>query len=272
MTPDHPVAFPGPAPLVAGSIVGRTILGGSRTPNTVPIPDPTPDPDPAHAAPHPEDPVSERHAAIDEATSAYARRSGLACPPGCGACCHSPDVETTIVDVRPLAGAIVARGGAIEVIERIRAAGDRGPCVLFEPDADDPARGRCSMYRWRPSICRLFGFSGRRRTDGTPEPIVCRVHARTIPAIVEGARLGVADGSIPLPILADHARSVAMLGSGDAAESRPINAALRTAIEEAALRARLRSADEGAGGPSIDDGTSTTPKRPRGGGGRRRAA
>ena len=184
--------------------------------------------------------VVERHRAIDAAVEAFAAETEIRCPPGCGACCWNPDVETTVTDALPMAEAVVARGEAASVLERLADRPRESVCVFYEPVPDQPMKGRCSMYAARPSICRLFGFSGRRRRDGEVELITCRIHKQVDRGRVEEAERRVAAKTVSLPLLAEQAGAVAALSSGPDAVPRPINEAFRMAIEQVALRSRLR--------------------------------
>ncbi|MEZ5978067.1 MAG: YkgJ family cysteine cluster protein, partial [Planctomycetota bacterium] len=104
----------------------------------------------------------------DRAASELSTRVGLGCPPGCGACCNSPDVETTVAEMRPLARRIVEEGRTEEVVARIDRATEAGErrCVSYVADPFDPRIGRCGVYADRPLVCRLFGFAASRDKHG----------------------------------------------------------------------------------------------------------
>lgn len=198
--------------------------------------------------------VSAVHAHIDEQTERFAQQSKVRCPDGCGACCHSPHVEATVADLLPLASELVRTGKASQVLQQLDEQRDGPRCVLFAADVQNPTRGRCTVYGLRPSICRLFGFAGRRDADGKPQFTACRVHTQQMPDTVAAAREAVASGSIALPILSDLASQVTAVSPGESGVPQPINEALREAIHRVALRAMLADDD------SDDD--DTTPRMP----------
>lgn len=211
------------------------------------------------------DRVAAAHAEIDAQTRDFGAQTGLACPPGCGACCLSPDVETTPADMIPMADAILDAGHAAAMLGRLADRPGRAPCVLYEADPRDPRQGRCAMYARRPSICRLFAFAGRRDADGTPQFTPCRVQVAVMPDRARRARDGVRDGTIPLPIFADHAARVAMLAPGAMAATMPINDALRVALEKVGLArqcAALEMASASADACTATD-TDDSPGSPR---------
>lgn len=192
----------------------------------------------------------------DAATRAFAERAGLACPPGCGACCLSPDVETTAAECLPLAEALAADGRADEVLAELarrRAAGDPR-CALYAADPRDERLGRCTAYALRPLVCRLFGFSGRRDRTGATALVSCRTLRAADPAAQARAEeLARAGGA---PLLADHAHAVAAALPGDGARQLPVNEALRAALERVLLARRLRDleAEEAAPLALVTDG------------------
>ncbi len=216
--------------------------------------------------------VVRQYHEIDRQTARFAAATGIACPPGCGACCHSPHVEATAAELAPLARDIVARGEAGRFLGRIEAARDAGDrrCVLFAPDPEGGTlRGRCTEYPSRPAMCRLFGFAGQRGPDGEARFTACRRHAETMPETVANARqaiaqgrIGIGQGRIALPILSELASSVRAVAGGPGSLS-PINEALAEAVLTAALRARLE-AETSADGTPDDSEKAHSPTRPHG--------
>ena len=113
------------------------------------------------------------YAEIDQAVALYAQRSALACPPGCGVCCHSPNIEVTLLDALPLACSLVDEGEG-ETLLRALEDHPQPHCPLFLHHG--AGQGRCRRYAHRPSLCRLFGFAGRPNKHGLVTLAVCRVH------------------------------------------------------------------------------------------------
>lgn len=180
---------------------------------------------------------------IESETSAFAATTGLRCPDGCGKCCLSPDVETTAAEMLPMARALLDSGEAIAVLERIEQAEKRSDsrCVMFQPDPHDPVKGRCTAYETRPALCRLFGFSGRRRADGSQELSPCMVFSFTQPDELAAARAGVRSGEIPLPLMADLTSRAISAAPSASGRLRPINEALRAAVQRMGLVLRLEA-------------------------------
>jgi Fe-S-cluster containining protein len=178
-------------------------------------------------------------ARIDTKVANAAAASGFACPEGCGKCCTTPNVEATETECVPVALALVDQGKGEDVLKRIDAArttGDR-TCVLYEPSSSDGAFGRCSQYKYRPGLCRLFGFSGRLSSTGAPEWIACRTMQDLAPPAME-----VMLAQHPpecMPIIADELARFA--------NPVPINEALRRALSSALTQAMYSKVSDGVG-------------------------
>lgn len=203
--------------------------------------------------------VRDRFAAVDLELARFAGGSGLACPPGCGACCLSPEVEATVLEMGPMAEALVEEGRAEEVLEALASSFEPGPCVMYHPDPTDPKRGRCSAYASRPLLCRVFAFGTRRERSGRLALVSCR----TMRALDPEAMARVEANDILLraaPVMSDHAHALGTDFPGHGAHALPINGALRIALEHELLRRRLEAAsDEGVAEGDGFDGDAPRP-------------
>jgi len=206
--------------------------------------------------------MRELFSRLEAETSAFAGASGLRCPDGCGACCESPNVYTTVVELEPLAQELVARGEAEAALERAAVAGP-GQCVFYA--SHGPGQGQCTVYALRPMICRLFGFAAVRNKQGEPELAGCRVHKAAQPEAMAHARALVAGGQ-PVPMMTDWQQQAAELGTSATSELMPINQAIAQAMERALFAVALSGAASSDGEPAEAEGGSqadTRPKLPR---------
>lgn len=85
------------------------------------------------------------------------QETNLHCPTGCGACCHSPDIEAMPVEMLPLAELAISQG--------ITTKGTL--CPFFQPHQLTNLKGRCGAYALRPSICRIFPYGTTKDKTGT---------------------------------------------------------------------------------------------------------
>ena len=87
------------------------------------------------------------------------------CKKGCGTCCEHfiPDVSTA--EARYLALGLILEGKEEEAREKI-ASWDRasGYCPLY----DFHNEYHCTVYQYRPLICRLFGATASKNKEGRP--------------------------------------------------------------------------------------------------------
>jgi Fe-S-cluster containining protein len=175
---------------------------------------------------------------LDEEVMSFAQAQSVRCLPGCGACCQSPNIETTVAEMLPLAYELFQKGNAED--RAWNWSEQKGAlCPQYESHPDRPAQGRCQTYAFRPAICRLFGYSGFRDKSGTIRFATCRkIQVQEGDKIqrIEG-RLNRGESSIPF--LSEAHERVAEIGGNLAWEILPINEALRRALEIIGLDARL---------------------------------
>lgn len=174
---------------------------------------------------------------IDDETATFAAQSGIRCRSGCGQCCLSQTVEASVVELLPMARALVEDGQADVVYERA-ISGQSASCVLYQPQAQDPSLGRCSRYQHRPSVCRLFGFAAIRRKDGGKELVSCDWHKKLQPEAVSLAQKAIDNGGL-VPMFPDIGMRLSALTALPTLTSKlPINQALALAIEKISLAQR----------------------------------
>lgn len=168
---------------------------------------------------------------IDQKT-AWLQAAGLRCPPGCGTCCESPEVEATVLEALPLAEEIYRRKVEGRVLIAIAEREDQGDlrCVLCRPDLLSPGKGRCSYYEFRSLACRLFGFAARRNKYGHLEFCACRVIKERNPQAVRRVEIKICEG-LDVPVYQESFMRIASMDPGMGFPRLPINRALKEALE-----------------------------------------
>jgi uncharacterized protein len=196
---------------------------------------------------------------LDAAVVAFAKRSGLSCPQGCGHCCLSENVEATVLECLPLAFLLFASAQADAVLQQLDDAGDTLRCILYRPDLTRAGHWGCSQYETRTVVCRLFGFAGNRDRDGVPRLAMCRVIAelssssaqtKLMPLRYMKDSLGaenplilIDDPQAPLPLFGEAGLRITALHPGLGTVRMPINAALRQAIMKVGMVLDLEAGD-----------------------------
>lgn len=172
------------------------------------------------------------YARIDKAVAEFQLRSGLRCPTGCGACCPKAHVEATILEMLPLAHEMFCSGQVDEWIERLDVHKDSERCLLYSETTLSGGAGHCGFYQWRPSLCRLFGFSSVRNRTGCKSLSICRQIKQSDPQSAAVAA-ALADEA---PCFVHYSAQVYALDPVLGTRLMPINTALRHAIERLGLR------------------------------------
>jgi uncharacterized protein len=171
---------------------------------------------------------------IDRETTAFQTATGVQCPSGCGMCCENPEVESTPLEMLPIAVELARQGELSQWLERVEAVEAKGVCVFYQSDSLTPDNGRCGIYAWRPSLCRLFGFAAISNKQGEPELATCKKHKEIMPVVVKQAQQAIANG-LPVPQFANFTMRLGNLDSNLVRERLPINQALKVAIERVGL-------------------------------------
>ena len=168
---------------------------------------------------------------IDLKIARLRRAASLSCPEGCGTCCESRQVEATIPEVLPLAEAIYAKSEEQAVWLAVEDKGARGElsCVLYREDHDVSGNGRCTYYRFRPLLCRLFGFAARRNRRGGLEFCPCRHMKERSPEAVRRAGIGLLSG-LDIPVYQESFMRIASLDPYMGYRRYPINLAIQSAL------------------------------------------
>lgn len=104
--------------------------------------------------------------------------SGLKCPEGCGKCCFNPNVFCRPSELLPLAQEFIRRGEAENMLEKVNQLLSQSSvdqtCILLNIQNSAEYKGSCSMYEFRPLLCRSFGVFLRNDKEGNREFSLCR--------------------------------------------------------------------------------------------------
>ena len=164
---------------------------------------------------------------LDQAIARFQKSSGLRCLPGCGECCENPKVETTVLEMLPLAADLFQRREAEKIIERLNGLPPESICVFYQKNSAAAAKGCCTAYSFRPTICRLFGFSTVNDKRGKPELVTCRLMKEHF--FKQYAQVNATQA----PAMRDYSQQVFNIDCALGKDRLPINQALRVALERA---------------------------------------
>lgn len=175
---------------------------------------------------------------LDLHTRSLRALSGLRCPPGCGRCCLSTEVEATVLEMLPAALRLQREGRLETTLASLEA--PPASCHLYAEQARPPGGGHCGLYAHRALVCRLFGFAAALDSEGRRELSTCRLIRAAQPELAARADGAVREGTILAPIMPNY--SMELFGIDPSLGSRrlPINLALAQALEMVGLGSRGR--------------------------------
>jgi Fe-S-cluster containining protein len=179
---------------------------------------------------------------IDQQTEDFRQATGLSCPSECGHCCNHPGIDVTILDVLPLAIALFQQDKVEQVLDQIETDSPQR-CIFYQPDRLAPQKGRCGIYAWRPSICRLFGYATVRDKQGNPQLAACAEHKATRSLTLAHIQQQLAEG-LSAPGFVEFAMRLEAIDPAIGRERFPINQAIRLALQKVGLSAQFLALEE----------------------------
>ena len=163
-----------------------------------------------------------------EATQ-FEKSSGLTCVSGCGNCCKHPDLDASPLEFLPWAFHLFLNGEAENTLTTLNEI-DSKTCHIYK-SLSVFGQGRCSDYKYRGLICRLFGFAASKDKYGNLRLATCKIikegqaeqYNSTFEAISKG---------LYVPIFTDYYMKLSQIDHQMGNRILPINNALKVALEE----------------------------------------
>lgn len=110
---------------------------------------------------------------LESENAQFGEDSGLSCVSGCGKCCTFPNIEASPLEFLPWAFHLFINGEAEETLSLLK--GTESPtCLIYKP-LTISGQGRCSSYKYRGLICRLFGFAAITDKYGVLRLATCKI-------------------------------------------------------------------------------------------------
>jgi len=175
--------------------------------------------------------IQELFHKLDDEIEIFKTKTSLGCVNGCGRCCENPDVCATVVEVMPLAYEIWNKGHAEMFLEKIRV-DQKGWCIFYQTDPAIAGNGRCSVYPWRPLICRLFGYAAKKDKHGQAGLVTCSTMKNHCAPEYQTTTERLTVGSLSAPMMQEYAMQVFNIDPSLGQEQMPINQAVAIAIEK----------------------------------------
>lgn len=166
---------------------------------------------------------------LEQETAQFTKTSGLSCVSGCGKCCTYPDVEASPIEFLPWAFHLFLNDEAEKTLALLNET-QTSTCLIYKP-LSVTGRGRCSDYKYRGLICRLFGFAASSDKYGNLRLATCKIikegqaeqYKTTAEAISKG---------LYVPVFTEYYMQLNQIDFQLANIILPINKALKMALEE----------------------------------------
>ncbi len=173
--------------------------------------------------------VEDFYALLDKDLSMFQQQSTLSCLSGCSACCRSPHVEATVLEMLPLAFHLYKENKAEDFYTTLLTA-TSSLCALYTPVQLLPGKGACASYPYRALVCRLFGSSFTRDKEGKSTMLICKSIKEDQPETYQKIEQEAKEEN-EFPMVVNYHTQLSAIDYYYSQEQHPINEAMRRALE-----------------------------------------
>jgi hypothetical protein len=157
--------------------------------------------------------------------------TNLHCLAGCGQCCSKPNIDASPLEFLPWAFYLFLNGKAETTLEELNIR-TTPFCHLYQSlSTTNSANGRCTDYKYRGLICRLFGYAASRDKYGKLRLATCKIIKENQQENYNNTEEAISKG-LYVPIFSDYYMQLTPIDYRLATTLLPINEALKMAIEE----------------------------------------
>ena len=176
--------------------------------------------------------VEELFNKLDLDISGFQNKSQLHCLTGCGNCCTNPTMEASPLEFLPWAFYLFLNGQAEETLKILNTKEKQSICHIYRPlNLVDSSMGRCSNYKYRGLICRLFGYAATNDKYGKQRLVTCKIIKENQPRLYQDTTEAINNG-LYVPMFTDYYMQLSQIDFNMGNVITPVNKALKLAIEE----------------------------------------
>lgn len=169
---------------------------------------------------------------LDLEISAFQNKTKLHCIAGCGHCCTNPSLEASPLEFLPWAFHIFLLGKAEDTLKELNFKERHSVCHIFSPlNLIDSNMGRCSDYKYRGLICRLFGYAASRDKYGQQRLVTCKIIKENQQQVYQDTNEAISKG-LYVPMFTDYYMQLNNIDFHFGNTIVPVNKALKLALEE----------------------------------------
>lgn len=166
---------------------------------------------------------------LEQETALFKEETGIGCVSGCGKCCTYPDVEASPLEFLPWAFHLFLNDQAASTLQLLKANKSR-TCIIYKP-LTSLHQGRCSNYKYRGLICRLFGYGANTDKYGNLRLATCKIIKEGQQKNYHTAQEAIAKG-LYVPVFTNYYMQLNQIDFQLGNKIVTINKALQMAIEE----------------------------------------
>lgn len=134
---------------------------------------------------------------LEQEIAQFEKSTGIGCVAGCGKCCTYSTIEASPLEFLPWAFNLFLNGQAEKTLNKLNET-NSSTCIIYKPLAI-LNQGRCSNYKYRGLICRLFGSAANTDKYGKLRLATCKIikdsqannYKLTVEAITKGLNVPV---------------------------------------------------------------------------------
>ncbi|MGA9639738.1 YkgJ family cysteine cluster protein [Flavobacterium sp.] len=175
--------------------------------------------------------VEELFEKLDIEINIFQKESHLHCVAGCGKCCSTPNIEASPLEFLPWAFYLFIDGQAEKTLIEL----EQNPshtCHLYRPlTSVNTTKGKCSNYKYRGLICRLFGYGASKDKLGKLRLATCKIIKENQQEHYQKTSEAIHNG-LYIPIFSDYYMNLSQIDFALGRTMLPVNLALKRAIEE----------------------------------------
>jgi len=169
---------------------------------------------------------------LDLEISTFQNQTKLHCITGCGKCCTKTTLEASPLEFLPWAFHLFLIGKAEDTLKELNLKEKHSICHIYNPlNLIDSTMGRCSDYKYRGLICRLFGYAATRDKYGQQRLVTCKIIKERQENLYQETTEAIANG-LYIPMFTDYYMQLSQIDYNLGRKIEPINRALKLAIEE----------------------------------------
>ena len=166
---------------------------------------------------------------LEQEMTQFQKSSNINCISGCGRCCTYSSIEASPLEFLPWAFHLFLNGEAEKMLNTLQEQ-HSSTCIIYKP-LTIIDQGKCSNYKYRGLICRLFGYAANKDKYGNLRLATCKIikegQAETYKNVTEAISKG-----MYVPIFTDYYMQLNQIDFNLGNKILPINKALKMALEE----------------------------------------